>query len=67
MTLPDGYRELALKYEDSVWEKHSSGLVIALYSAFVFDLSEEGCEFWQNVCNHYTQLTTLPPLPNNKP
>jgi len=62
MTLPDGYRELALKYEDDVWKNHSSGLVVALYSAFVFDLSLEGCDFWQNVCNHYTQLTPLPPL-----
>ena len=67
MTLPDGYRELALKYEDDVWLTDEDDVYNALAAAFIFDLSLEGYEFWSNVCDHYELGTPLPPLPNNKP
>ena len=66
LTLPDGYRELALKYEDDTWIKEESDVYQSLSAAFIFDLSFEGYDFWNSVRQHYSHGTPLPPLPNNK-
>jgi hypothetical protein len=72
--LPDGYRELAL----ANFDYKNQGLIIpnddivnsindALYSGFVFNISNEGSGFWYSVGDYYNgKITELPPLPKPK-
>ena len=68
MTLPDGYRELALKYEDGEWQSELDGdIVEALWCFTNYGNTDEKRDFWHSVRQHYSLGTPLPPLPNNKP
>jgi hypothetical protein len=70
LTLPDGYRELALRYEDRQLMDWSNNGICMYYSISVFTEWSETDElwpFWNAVDNHYRIGTPLPPLPNNKP
>ena len=67
LTLPDGYRELALKYERPAWSAHHRSKLDFLSGAFVWVATVEGHKFWSEVNDFLNYGTPLPPLPNNKP
>jgi len=66
--LPDGYRELALKYYDP--DHDDSYIINSLWSAivitFVWRDTPEGIEFWQAVVNWAEGKGELPPLPEEE-
>ena len=62
--LPDGYRERATAQVANAWANDEvSSLPKALANMKVWGETNEGCHFWQAVCNHYCNGTPLPPLP----
>jgi hypothetical protein len=63
-TLPDGYRERALKNCDpDVRYNRSRSVEHALRGAFIWSQSPEGLDFWVAVKNHLLGRGDLPPLP----
>ena len=70
MTLPDGYRELALKYEDRHlinWNDKCDLMYIAIRLFTLWLETDEGNYFWDAVADHYRIGTPLPPLPKQLP
>jgi hypothetical protein len=67
--LPAGYRELAVEnfiasgWKDSRVESQQE----AIGSAFLWDKSQEGEEFWYYVVDHYAKGNPLPPIPKGEP
>lgn len=63
-TLPDGYRERALKNMHSFDENDDADAFgEALNGAFFWAETPEGPTFWAQVCRWSENLAALPPLP----
>ena len=61
--LPDGYRELAMKYENENFDRVVEGLDESLVLGFYWYRTDEGMNFWFWVSSHYESGSPLPPLP----
>jgi len=64
-TLPDGYRELALKYEDRQledWDAEVGSMATTINRFVHWPETDEGMDFWGVVYHHFA-APPLPPLP----
>lgn len=64
--LPDGYRELALKYENWRGVIKVENMADAINSFVDWKDTKEWSTFWHDVYMHYEKWTPLPPLPLTK-
>lgn len=63
--LPDGYRELAMQYENSERNRREESIYSCLTNigSFDWEKTREWVKFRDNVSEHYARWTPLPPLP----
>jgi hypothetical protein len=61
--LPDGYRELAMKYENNHWVYECYSMAFAIMAFKDWQHTDEDTQFWVSVYRHYDVKTELPPLP----
>lgn len=67
-TLPDGYRERAIRQGDKKWlDDECKDLWNAIYDFQEWDITDEGVDFWKRMAQWSIHREGLPPLPDQEP